>query len=114
MKTHKKVTYTLDEDTLLHIDITILILFGEGKMISKSAYIKNCLINSFDIFEKEIEEENIEKLSRWSKKYEGTKPMTVTLPFEVVEKLDFYSQVLKMKKSHLVMCSVLLNEEYSK
>jgi len=41
----------------------------------------------------------------------GTKPFTVTLPIEVIEKLEYYSERLGMKKSHLVMCSLLLDEE---
>jgi len=111
MKTHKKVTYTIDEDTLLQMDIVILMLFGEGKKISKSEYIKNCLINSFDTFEEEIEEENIKILKKLSTNLFGTKPITITLPFEVVEKLEYYSEKLGVKKSHLVMCSILLDGE---
>ena len=111
MKTHKKVTYTIDEETLLQMDIVILMLFGEGKKVSKSEYIKNCLINSFDTFEEEIEEENIKLLKKLSTNLFGTKPITITLPFEVVEKLEYYSEKLGVKKSHLVMCSILLDSE---
>ena len=111
MKTHKKVTYTLDEDTLLQMDIVILMLFGEGKKISKSAYIRDCLVNSFETFEEEIEEENIKILKKLSANILGTKPITITLPLYVIEKLEYYSEKLGMKKSHLVMCSILLDSE---
>jgi hypothetical protein len=111
MKTHKKVTYTIDEDTLLQMDIVILMLFGEGKKVSKSEYIKNCLINSFDTFEEEIEEENIKILKKLSTNIFGTIPITITLPFYVIEKLEYYSETLGVKKSHLVMCSILLDGE---
>jgi len=107
----KKVTYILEEETHLHIAIRMLMKMGDGIKISKSEYIRDSLLANFEIFEDELKNDNIEQLAKLSKVFVGTKPITVTLPIEVIEKLEYYSEKLGMKKSHLVMCSILLDEE---
>ncbi len=108
---NKEITFTLEDDTHLHIAIGMLMKMGEGIKIRKSEYIRDSLLANFEIFEDELKNDNIEQLAKLSKVFVGTKPLTVTLPIEVIEKLEYYSKKLGMKKSHLVMCSLLLDEE---
>lgn len=109
---NKQVTFTLEDDMHLHIAIGMLMKMGEGIKINKSEYIRDSLLANFEIFEDELKtNDNIEQLAKLSKVFVGTKPITVTLPIEVIEKLEYYSEKLGMKKSHLVMCSLLLDEE---
>jgi len=111
MKTHKKCTFTLKESTLLEIDIIKLMESVDGVVVTKSSLIKDCLLKSFGFFESELVEYGKSHFKDSPKKYFNTKPITVTLPFEVVDRLDYYSQQLGIKKSHLVMSSVLLSGE---
>lgn len=106
MKTHKKVTYTLTIDTLLKIDDFVEL---GGLKITKSSLIKDCLLENFGLFEKELVDNGgipLSKTYNFPKKFSNTQPITITLPFEVVERLDYFSKELGIKKSHLVMCSV--------
>jgi len=64
------------------------------------------LLNSFGVFESELVEYGKNHFENTPKKYPNTIPITITLPFEVVERLDYYSDKLGVKKSHLVMSSV--------
>ena len=108
MKTHKKVTYRLSENQLLEIDIVMLMKSVEPKngITTKSSIIKNCLLESFGLFENELVESGGKPLSGVPKKFSNSIPITITLPFEVVDKLDYYSTKLEVKKSHLVRCSI--------
>lgn len=56
MKTHKKVTYTLQEKTLLEIEIIMLMKSVEsnGVKTTKSSIVKDCLLSSYKLFEQEI------------------------------------------------------------
>lgn len=106
MKKYKKVTYTLPEDTILEIDIKLLMEQSVGANISKSSIIKDCLLQSFEIFAIELVENDGKPFSDIPKKYKGTIPVTFTLPIAIEETLSWYSQKLGVKKSHLVMSSV--------
>ena len=109
MITHKKATYTLTIGTLLKIDD--LIELG-GLKITKSSLIKDCLLENFELFEKELIDNGGIPLSMtysFPKKFSNTQPITITLPFEVVERLNYFSKKLGIKKSHLVMCSIDLH-----
>jgi len=109
MITHKKATYTLTIATLLKIDD--LIELG-GLKITKSSLIKDCLLENFGLFEKELMDNcgiPLSKTYNFPKKFYNTQPITITLPFEVVERLNYFSKKLGIKKSHLVMCSIDLH-----
>ena len=108
MKTHKKVTYRLSENQLLEIDILMLMKSVKPKngITTKSSIIKDCLLNSFGLFERELVENGGKPLSGFPKKFSDSIPITITLPFEVVDELDYYSTKLGIKKSHLVRCSI--------
>ncbi len=109
MITHKKITITLTIGTLLKIDD---LLDLDGLKITKSSLIKDCLVESFGLFEKELMDNcriPLSKTYNFPKKFSNTQPITITLPFEVVERLNYFSKKLGIKKSHLVMCSVDLH-----
>ncbi len=109
MITHKKATYTLTITTLLKIDD---LLDLDGVKTTKSSLIKDCLLESFGLFEKELMDNvgiPLSKTYNFPKKFSNTQPITITLPFEVVERLDYFSKKLGIKKSHLVMCSIDLH-----
>ena len=108
MKTHKKVTYRLSENQLLEINIVKLMKSIElnGVKTTKSSIIKDCLLNSFGLFEKELVENGGKPFDKIPKKFSDSIPLTITLPFEVVDELDYYSTKLGIKKSHLVRCSI--------
>ena len=111
MKTHKKITITLTINTLLKIDDLVEL---DGLNITKSSLIKDCLLESFELFEKELIDNGgipLNKTYNFPKKFSNTQPITITLPFEVVDRLDYFSNQLGIKKSHLVMCSILLNNK---
>ena len=106
MKKHKKVTFTQTEKTILTMDIEMLMKSVEEGRVTKSSIIKDCLIKSFGLFEEELKKYGKDTFKNILKKYPNTKPKTYTLPIEVVERLDYYSQNLGIKKSHLVMISI--------
>jgi len=114
MKTHKKVTYTLQEKTLLEIEIILLMKSVESNVVktTKSSIVKDCLLSSYKLFEQELVENGGLPLSETynlPNKFSNTQPITITLPFEVVDRLDYFSKKLGIKKSHLVMCSLFLS-----
>ncbi len=108
MKAHKKVTYRISENQLLEIDILKLMNSVEPKntRTTKSSIIKNCLLESFGLFENELVENGGKPFEKIPKKFSDSIPITITLPFEVVDELDYYSTKLGIKKSHLVGCSI--------
>ena len=108
MKTHKKVTYRLSENQLLNIDIILLMNSVElnGARTTKSSIIKDCLLQSFELFEKELMDNGGKPFEKIPKKFSDSIPLTITLPFDVVDKLEYYSTKLGVKKSHLVRCGL--------
>ena len=99
MKTHKKVTYTLQEKTLLEIEIIMLMKSVESNVVktTKSSIVKDCLLSSYKLFEQELVDNGGVPLSEtynFPNKFSNTHPITITLPFEVVDKLDYFSRCL--------------------
>jgi len=106
MKTHKKVTYTICEDTIIFIDREVWKRFRRRAPMSKSAIVKNCLLQSFKLFESELVKYGKKEFEHTPKKIADTIPKTYTLPIEVVERLNYYSSMLGVKKSHLVLIAI--------
>jgi hypothetical protein len=63
-------------------------------------------LKSFEVFENELVKYGGKITDKIPKKYFNTIPKTYTLPIEVVDRLNYYSNVLGVKKSHLVMSSI--------
>lgn len=103
MKTEKqksiRVTFTLHRDI-----IDLINHYSMLWRISKSKLVSLCMEDGFELMEEEKNDED--NINHKSKKFRKTIPLTVTLPSDVVEKLDYYSKWFKWKKSHLVMISI--------
>ena len=103
MKTEKqksiRVTYTLHRDI-----IDLINHYSMLWRISKSKLVSLCMEDGFELMEEEKNDED--NINHKSKKFRKTIPLTVTLPSDVVERLDYYSKWFKWKKSHLVMISI--------
>ena len=63
-----------------------------------------CMESGFELMEEERNDEEV--INHKSKKFRKTIPLTVPLPSDVVEKLDYYSKLFQWKKSHLVFISI--------
>jgi predicted DNA-binding protein YlxM (UPF0122 family) len=108
MKKHKKVTYSLSLEVITIINVKYLKELSIGNHISKSSIIRKSIEDSFKVFEEELK--NWDTKKNYRKRLFNTIPKTFSLPFEIDEKLNYYSKKLKVKKSHLVIYSIILQE----
>jgi len=99
MKKTKRVTFTIHRDL-----IDLISKYGVLWELSKSEMVSNSLKCGFEMMEGERNNKDI--LNRNNRNFKHTFPITVTLPLDVVEKLDEYSKWFKIKKSHLVSISI--------
>ena len=107
MKTTKRMTFTLPLD-----DFKIIYEYSERMKLNKSNFISYSIEKcGFPLMEEELEDKkrlDYDTPYKRGKKFHNTHPITVTLPIDVVEKLNFYSKELGIKKSHLVSISLFL------
>lgn len=109
MKNTKRVTFTLPKS-----DIRFINTHSIDMKMYKSNFVSLCIEECFPLMEEELEEKRelgYDTPYEFRKKFYNTFPITVTLPIDVVEKLDFYSKEIGIKKSHLVSISIYLMEE---
>ncbi|MCT7483316.1 hypothetical protein [Aliarcobacter cryaerophilus] len=109
MKNTKRVTFTL-----MKSDIRFINNQSEMMKMYKSNFVSLCIENCFPLMEEELDEKRelgYDSPYKVRKKFFDTHPITVTLPIEVVEKLNYYSKEIGIKKSHLVSISIYLMEE---
>lgn len=109
MKNNLRVTYTLHPNV-----VRIINHFSEYYKLSKSKFVSLCIESGFKYMEEELDEfrgGGYDDFYRVSKKINDTQPITLTLPKDVLERLNYYSTELKVKKSHLVNGSVYLMYE---
>ena len=103
MKTKKqksiRVTFTLKRNS-----IDLINYYSRFWGYSKSKMVSLCMESGFELMEEERNDEEV--INHKSKKFRKTIPLTVTLPSDVVEKLDYYSKLFQWKKSHLVFISI--------
>jgi hypothetical protein len=104
MESKKKVCYTLRKEV---IDIIEKRYISEN--MSKSDYLSKCIEYGYEMMEEEACV--TEPLDYSIKRFENTIGKTFTLPIEVINQLNYFSEKLDMKKSHLACCCVL-NFEY--
>lgn len=106
---NKRVTYTIPKNLIEFIDD-----FSEIKKMRKSNFVSMCIESSYKFLDEELEEYKngfYDELYSNGKKIFDTKPITLSLPLSVVEKLNFYSSELGVKKSHLVFFSIVVYSE---
>lgn len=109
MKNNIRVTYTLKE-----VDVDIINHYSQLYNLPKSKFVSNCIEYGFGFMEEELEEfknNDDESLYKRGRKFFDTTPKTFTLPKDVIDRLNYYSKELKVKKSHLVGVSIYLMYE---
>jgi hypothetical protein len=97
----KRVAYTLPKDLIHFID-----WYSKWEKLSKSKLVLLCIEEGFELFEDELNEGEI--IDYHSKKIKNTIPFTITLPINVIEKLDYFHEKMIIPKSHLVVVSITL------
>lgn len=101
-----RVTYTLQQ-----IDLYYINKYKNRLNLNKSQFICYCIENCFPLMEEELNEMREKggySMYKHSKKFKNTKPITITLPKDIVEKLNYYSKELGVKKSHLVCVGITI------
>jgi len=104
MKKYKEVSYSLPEETIIEIEIIQLMEAGENVKISKSKIVENTLVNSFDMFEEELE--NVDMLRAIVTDFIEPIEQIYTISVDVIDKLDYYAHALGISQAHLIMASV--------
>ena len=106
---HKKVTYTLKPSVIEMIERRSLLT-----NISKSKLVSHYIVSGFDMMVDEYYENNKQPLNV-VKKMNDNIPMTFTISTDILDVIDFFSDKLDVKKSHLVMsCVVNFERELKK
>ena len=101
MGIHKKVTYTLDKDVINHIKVQ-----SRSLSITNSAYVAQSIQMGYEMMMEAYDENYRQPIVGVVRKRPKTIPITVSLPIDVVETLNGFSQILNIKISHLVWCCV--------
>jgi hypothetical protein len=101
MGNHKKVTYTLDRDVVDYLKIR-----SRSLCITHSTYVAQSIQMGYEMMMEAYDENYRQPTVGVVRKRPQTIPITVSLPNDVVETLNGFSQILNIKKSHLVWCCV--------
>jgi len=99
---NKKVTYTLGQRV-----INIIERRSYLSDISQSQWLSNCIQLGFQMMVDDYKDNNEQPLVGSKKKRLNTIPKTFNLPMDVITTLNWFSEKLGMKKSHLVIGCVL-------
>ena len=106
---NKRVSYTLQNKMIHFINH-----HSNWLNISKSKLVSQCIEECFPMMDEELNymrKTNGYSLYKHAKKFHNSFPITLTLSEIVVDRLNYYSQELDVKKSHLVEISVYLMDE---
>ncbi|GEM_PF-1362907 len=106
MVNYKKVTYTLDQRIINIIERRSYLTDH-----SQSRWLSNCIQLGFQMMVDDYNDNNEQPLVGSKKKRLNTVPKTFTLPTDVITTLNWFSEKLGMKKSHLVIGCVLNYEK---
>ena len=98
----KKVAYTLSPDVINLIDKRSVL---EKK--TKSQVLADCIKSGYEMMLEDYQENDEKPLNCPIKRRKNTIRTNFTLPIDVVNELNLFSEKLGMKKSHLVVCCVL-------
>lgn len=101
MLNHKKVTYTLDRDIVARIR-----MHSRSLNVTHSVYVAQSIQMGYEMMLEAYDENFRQPNVGVVKRRPQTIPITVTLPIDVVETLNKFSQILNVKKSHLVWCCI--------
>ena len=111
MKKNKRVTYSLPLQN--HLEICKMIVEEQlinRQIVSKSYIVQECLINTFKDWDDEIDAYNKDKSTIESLPKQMTDNLSfgITLPVDIIQKVEYYATQLKVNKSLIVYGSVLL------
>jgi hypothetical protein len=106
MVNHKKVTYTLDQRVINIIERRSFL-----DDLSQSRWLSNCIQLGFEMMADDYYGNDFKSLVGAKRKRPKTIPKTFTLPLDVVTTLNWFSDKLVVKKSHLVIGCVLNHEK---
>ncbi len=99
----KKVAYTLDQKV---IDIINELSFVEKK--SKNKCLANCITRGYGTMLEDYYDNDKKPYNYTTgKKRKNTRRKTFSLPIDIVDELNWFSEKLGMKKSHLIIFCVL-------
>ena len=102
MENNKKVTYTLDQ-RIINIIENRSYLSDQ----SQSRWLSNCIQLGFQMMVDDYCDNDKQPLVGAKRKRPNTIAKTFTLPTDVITTLNWFSEKLGMKKSHLVIGAVL-------
>ena len=102
MLNSKKVAYTLDQKV---IDLIAEKSSLEKK--TKSEYLADCIKTGYEMMLEDYQENDEKPLNCPIKRRKNAIRKTFTLPIKIIDELNWFSEKLGMKKSHLVVCCVL-------
>jgi hypothetical protein len=106
MKQHKKCTYTLDRRVINIIERRSFLCD-----ISKSKLVSNCIELGYQMMVNDYYDNDKQPLVGVKKKRRNTTPITLSLGVDVLRNLEWFSDKLGMKKSHLVSASIINYEQ---
>lgn len=101
MKKYKKVTYTLEKSI---VDVIYKRSLFEN--IPQSQYVSFCIQKGYSLMVDEYSESGGKPIKSITKRF-GTIPKTFTLPNEVVEVVNWFSDKMSVKRSHLVSALIV-------
>ena len=101
---HKKVTYTFEKYIIDAIEERSVL-----EKISKSELLSFYIQSAYEMMMEEYTESGGKPIKTIKKRY-NTIPKTFTISTEILDVIDFFSEKLDVKKSHLVSASVLAFE----
>ncbi len=106
MVKHKKVTYTLNKRAINTIERCSFL-----SDVPMSKFVSHCIELSYEMMIDDYYDNDKQPLVGAKKKRSNTIAKTFTLPIDVIRILEFFSDKLGMKKSHLVSASILNYEQ---
>lgn len=101
MKNTHKVTYTLQKEI-----VKIINYYSDYLSMSKKDFVSLCIEDSFLKLDDELKEFRDGDFESFydgtSKKYDSVTPQTFSISKDILEKVNYYSFELGLKKSHIV------------
>ncbi len=102
MENNKKVTYTLDQRIINIIERRAYL-----SDIPQSRWLSDCIQLGFQMMVDDYNDNDKQPLVGAKRKRPNTIAKTFTLPMDVITTLNWFSEKLGMKKSHLIIGCVL-------
>jgi hypothetical protein len=106
MGNRTKVTYTLDRNVIDYIKTK-----SQSLSITHSRFVAESILSGYEMLLEGYDENDQKPIVGVARKRSHTIPITLSLPTDVVETLNWFSRILNVKKSHLVRCCIRKRED---